>query len=400
MTLFWLLAGLILALALISLLRPLIFPEHKRPCFPTREQIEQLQAQQLLRAKGELNESDWQHLRQSVAEQWLEQVEHWLQQPRHVLAGWPLAIVLAFVLPLAGWQLYQQIGSPGVILAQSTTASPANTASDSPEALQQSLEARVKANPEDLEAWVLLARLHHELKRFEQAEQAYLKALKLAPEEPLILVELAENRLFASGQRAFDDQSRQWLRDALTIDPQNQKALWLLGLDASQHEQWALARQYWESLMPQLPAGSSVYEAVLKQLKKVHERLGEPLPDAWAKATESFSLKLHVELAPSLQNKLPEKAVLFVFARAADGPPMPVAARKLPLGTFPMEITLSDADSLMPQRKLSDLDQWIISARIAPEGQARSQAGTLEAQSVTVGKDDQQPIVLEINRVQ
>ena len=200
----------------------------------------------------------------------------------------------------------------------------------------------------------------------------------------MILVELAENRLFASGQRAFDDQSRQWLRDALTIDPQNQKALWLLGLDASQHEQWALARQYWESLMPQLPAGSSVYDAVLKQLKKVYEQLGEPLPEALQNAATPFKLKLRVELDASLQGKLPENPVLFVFARAAEGPPMPLAARKLPLGDFPMEITLSDSDSLMPQRKLSDQDRWIISARIASEGQARGQAGDLEARPVTL----------------
>ncbi len=398
MTLFWLLAGLILAFTLISLLRPLIFPAHKRPCLPTREQIELLQAQQILRARGELVEDDWQKLRQRMAEQWLEQVDAWMQQPRRALAGWPLAIVLAFALPLAGWQLYQRIGSPGILTVK--TASNATSPADSPQALQKSLEERVQVNPEDLEAWVLLARLHHELKRFDQAEQAYLKAMKLAPEEPLILVELAENRLFASGQRTFDDQSRQWLRDALTMDPQNQKALWLLGLDASQHEQWELAKHYWETLMPQLPAGSEVYAAVLKQLKQVYQQLGEPVPDTLAKTTAPFALKLLVELDASLQSKLPDNPVLFVFARAADGPPMPVAARKLPLGAFPMELTLSDADSLMPQRKLSDLDQWIISARIASEGQARGQSGDLEAEAVTVGKDTAQPVILKINRIQ
>ncbi len=389
MTLFFWSAGLLLAATLLWLLRPLLFPADTRPCLPTTEQLERMQAQNSLLEQGEWSREQWQKAREQLAQEWLEEVEGWLNRPTRALAGWPMAVVLAFVIPLAGWQLYQRIGSPGIIEAQAMlSADP-----DSPEALQWRLEQRLKANANDLEAWVLLARLHHEGKRYQAAEKAYLQALELAPEEPLILVELAENRLFASGERQFDDQARQWLRDALTLDPGNQKALWMLGLDASQHQQWELAREYWESLMPQLPAGSSVYQAVLEQLEDVYRQLGEPMPAYGAATAEGLKLRVRVQLDEALRDRLPADAMLFVFARALDGPPMPVAAVQQPVAAFPVEIVLDDQSSLTPQRRLSDLDGWQISARIASRGQARGGAGSLEAMPVVIRREQADELI-------
>ncbi len=405
MTLFWWSAGLLLALTLVWLLAPLIFPAHRRPCLPSRDQLELLQAQRLLRERGEIDEAQWQTIRDGLTQRWLEEVDAWLDRPQRLLQGWPLAVVLAFVIPLVGWQLYQRIGSPALIPILAQSAPPAQTdgnTPDSPEALRARLEERVEVNPGDVEAWVLLARMEHENQQFEQAEGFYLKALEAAPEEPLILVELAENRLFAGGKRTFDDQARQWLRDALTLDPQNQKALWLLGLDAQQHEQWALAIQYWETLLPQLDAGSSVWQAVRKQLLEVYPQAGQPVPQHLQEAAPppSLALRIRVELDEALRDALPPNPVLFVFARATEGPPMPVAAIRAPVTGFPLELTLDDSHSLTPQRKLSDLPGWIIAARIASEGQARGQQGSLEAPAVHVDREQSgDTIVLRIREV-
>ncbi|MDZ7826005.1 MAG: hypothetical protein U5R48_08335 [Gammaproteobacteria bacterium] len=112
--------------------------------------------------------------------------------------------------------------------------------------------------------------------------------------------------------------------------------------------------------------------------------LGEPAADA-AEAQEpaaseptatGASVRVLVELDPELQ--APEGATLFVFARAVDGPPMPLAAARLDAGDLPRLVTLDDSMAMMPGRSLSAADRVRIVARIASGDGVRARSGDLE----------------------
>jgi len=60
---------------------------------------------------------------------------------------------------------------------------------------------------------------------------------------------------------------------------------------------------------------------------------------------------------------------VFIFARASNGPPMPVAAKRVTIAQLPIDVELSDANAMMPQMKLSDFNEVQLVARVSRAGQ-------------------------------
>lgn len=106
-----------------------------------------------------------------------------------------------------------------------------------------------------------------------------------------------------------------------------------------------------------------------------------------------------VDLAPALKSKLAPDDTLFVFARQMGGPPMPVAAKRLPVSAFPVTVPLSDGDSPMPTLKLSQLPQVQLVARVAKGSGPAAQSGDLEADAVTADVNAGKTYTLTIDRV-
>jgi cytochrome c-type biogenesis protein CcmH len=75
---------------------------------------------------------------------------------------------------------------------------------------------------------------------------------------------------------------------------------------------------------------------------------------------------------------------LFVFARAVNGPPMPVSIVRATRKDLPFTFRLDDSTSPMPSRKLSDMDQVVIVARLSKSGRAAPESGDLEGMSEPV----------------
>ncbi|MNN68031.1 hypothetical protein D3C81_1837060 [compost metagenome] len=89
----------------------------------------------------------------------------------------------------------------------------------------------------------------------------------------------------------------------------------------------------------------------------------EPPPPA-----AQLAIKVSVSLAPELAAKVQPDDTLFIFARAASGPPMPLAAKRLKVADLPVEVSLSDADAMMPQLKLSNFAEIRLVARVSRAG--------------------------------
>ena len=132
----------------------------------------------------------------------------------------------------------------------------------------------MRENPADLEGWMLLGRSYKSLQRYPEARMALAKARELAPNDPLVAVELAEAMIFTSGPEEIGGPIREILEEAVAAEPQLQKGLWLLGIVAVEAGQDQKAIEYWERLMPLLDPASAVYASVQQQLDMARGRLG------------------------------------------------------------------------------------------------------------------------------
>lgn len=109
------------------------------------------------------------------------------------------------------------------------------------------------------------------------------------------------------------------------------------------------------------------------------------MPFAYAGGVVEGNIKLDPKLA---KNAKPED-VVFVFARAAQGPRMPLAVLRTRVKELPLKYRLDESMAMQPGMDLSHFDQVVVVARISLTGDALPQKGDLQGTSktITVGKD-------------
>jgi cytochrome c-type biogenesis protein CcmH len=110
-------------------------------------------------------------------------------------------------------------------------------------------------------------------------------------------------------------------------------------------------------------------------------------------------LRVQVALAPGLNGRLPPSTPVFIYAKAASGPPMPLAVQRATLADLPLEARLDDSMAMMPAMQLSNFPQVIVGARVSPSGQAMPRPGDLQGETGPVASDRAAPVGVEINRV-
>lgn len=297
---------------------------------------------------------------------------------------WPLlraargpALALIFGLGLATFLLYRLVGTPAALEAGSTHAAPATL----DDAVAQ-LRAELERNPNQPEGWALLGRSYAAQGQHTQARDALARAVQLAPDEPDLLVEAAQLRAMDDPQKRFDEDALRMLRHALEVQPRHQRGRWFIGVWQRQNGQPAEAARTWESLLADVdPATSGSLRAQIDDARSAADL--PPLPTAEPAASNGL-LTVTVDIAPSLATRLADGDTLFVYARQPDGPPMPVAAKKLPARGFPVTVSLSDADSPMPTLKLSQVQRVQLLARVSRSGDVTARPGDLETEPQTV----------------
>jgi cytochrome c-type biogenesis protein CcmH len=197
----------------------------------------------------------------------------------------------------------------------------------------------------------------------------------------------------------------------LQIEPTHQRALWLLGISDFQRKDYADAAKQWKTLLPLLPPGSRVTVAVQQELAAAEAHNGgstpnttlaaaDPAPASSSTATRAeVALTVTVKLDPKLAGEVKSGDTLFVFARAVDGPPMPLAVARLKASDLPAQVTLTDAMAMTPAMTLSKFPKVSVAARISKSGNAMPQAGDLESAPVEVVTDSHKPVALTIDKV-
>lgn len=303
-----------------------------------------------------------------------------------------LALVLIVALPLLTFSLYRFVGTPEAL---DPTFIAKNQAEPNITDAIAGLEQELKNNPDNADGWVLLARTRMAMGEFEAANQAFAKAIALAP-NPDLKTERAEALMRASSNRTFPEEAITLLKQVLVESPEHQRALFYIGLHFLQQGDLEQSESYLNKLLPQLDTKAA--NALREQINIARAQKNLPMLEM-AAVDDIPSIKLTISLDPTLASTIKPGAVLFVFAKSLDDKGPPVAAKRVDAVNFPIQLELSDADSLMPTAKLSSQEKVVVSARISTQGEAFARSGDIEADNVIVQTKNGKPSEIKLSRV-
>jgi cytochrome c-type biogenesis protein CcmH len=286
------------------------------------------------------------------------------------------AVVGACLLLVGG--LYALVGTPSALDAVNVQQPTTLT-----DAVGQ-LEAALQRDPSQVEGWRLLGQAYASGNQLDKARDAYARAAALAPDQSDILVEAAQASALADPQRRFDPAAVALLRHALAVQPQHQRARWFLGIAEFQAGKPADAAATWEPLLAQVDANTATQ--LRAQIDIARARAGLPALAEPATKSADRTLRVSVALDPEFaaRVRLDGTASVFVLARQAGGPPMPLAVEKHAVGELPFTTTLEDSDGPMPTMRLSSQDDVEVIARISMSGNAMPQPGDISSTPVRV----------------
>ncbi len=410
MTLFWFLCVSMTAVALAFVLLPL----WRQP--PPSSGVEanalnlQVIRQQLAEleqdlATGALDETQYQSARRDLEK---ELLLDYAEPPRSRAEGrakpW-MAAAIGLFLPAIAFAMYHQLGNPDII-SRSAGDTTVSTAMDHSQAqlpsmdqLVERLAQRLAQQPDNLDGWMMLGRSYLAMGRMQDAINAYGQAYKLAPGNVEILLAYAQSLGMAQGNR-LQGQPSQLIAQAEKISPEDPNVLWLSGVTSFEQADYPSALAKWEKVLAALEPGSDDAAEVSTAIEDARSRLGlgheKALPSLGAgtqtQATAATSpaprpeavipgaISFRVRLAAELQAKVLPSDRIFIYARAHNGPRMPLAAQSRQVSDLPLQITLDDSQAMTAEFKLSSFPQVIIGARISKSGSATPQSGDLEAE--------------------
>ena len=301
---------------------------------------------------------------------------------------WAVPLV-AVLVPLLSLGLYLRLGAVQMVDGNAAAAARHQQQSGGMdmEHVVQTLRERLKSEPDNVEGWVLLGRSLVALKRYDEAAEALAKAHKLVGDVPALLAEYAEVLAMSKGGD-MRGKPLELVNRALKKDPKNDHSLWLAGVAALQRQEYNTAIDYWNRLLAVVPKDSETAHLVRDNIDR-----------ARAKMTGAGAVKLRVELAPSLADKVSPDDTVFIFARASQDARMPLAVVRQRAGDLPVTVTLDDSQSVMGgPKKLSDYKEVVVVARVSKSGSATPQSGDLEG-SIQANVGGKSVVALSIDKV-
>ena len=301
---------------------------------------------------------------------------------RPAAPGKAIPVALAVVIPLTAVLLYLYLGNlQGLVALPHPAADMSSITADQFKDMTAKLAARMQKNPGDAEGWKMLGRAYRAIEQFGEANNAYGKAVELRPQDAELLADYAESLALAAG-RSLTGEPTRLLDRALKLEPRNTKGLTLSGSAAFERKDYKAAIGYWETVITQPGIDGELAAALQKGVDQSRALLtGKPV-SVVAAGKERVTGTVHLD--DSLKDKVNPDDAVFVFARAAAGPRMPLAIVKIKVADLPYKFTFDDSMSMMPEMKLSKFADVVIGARVSKSGGAKPMAGDLEGSSDTI----------------
>lgn len=285
------------------------------------------------------------------------------------------------------WKVRASAGPAAEQLMEGKLPSESDNKAHSLQEIIQGMQYQLQRNPQQPEGWFTLGVAYAQAEILPPALVAFERAWRLKPEETRYALTLAQARLF-SNQGRLDDFSRGLLSGVVTREPAHEGALLLLGLGAWRSGDAATAVPVLEQLLNvrQQRAANDPSPAMQEVVRALADARAQ-LRSGPASAV-SARLVVNVQADKSVAGTFSPDDVVYVFARALQGPPMPLAVARRKASELPLTIELDDAQSMTPDRPLSSVREIVVEARISRHGTPEKRSGDIEAVAVPVRQGD------------
>ena len=394
---FWIIVAALLALALVILLLPLLRAARAQQQDQRQQQNIQIarEKKQLLEAQladGEIDRAGFDAAYLDLQNALALELDRG-EAPAEAVRGKWMSVVVLLTIPCASILLYLVYGEYRVIenpqLAQAAPQQQNQTAPQmSMDEMVAVIEERLAENPDDAEAWFMLGRAQMVQRQYDEAVNAFRRSDALMADEPGILFALAD-ALAMQRNGKLTGEPEQLIQRGLQIAPRFPNGLWLAGAAAEQRQDYEAAHHYWSLLLPMItnnPESAGEVRELLAMLEQRDPSLAKAAAEVETAAAQQLSVR--VDISSELRAQADPGTAVFVYAKAMQGPPMPLAVKRLQLKDLPVTLALGDADAMMPAMKLSSFDQVIVGARVSFSGNPVAQSGDFYTEQDSVDSNN------------
>jgi cytochrome c-type biogenesis protein CcmH len=292
MILFWVIAAIMVAIALAFVLPPLFATDDSNPVDESKESNVSVYRDQLAELEADLrngiiSEDQYQQDRDAIERRMLEDVsanDSDTAKLSPVTSDRRPAYAIAIAIPVLALAIYLQIGNPRLQPQGRPAAPPETSAADSSQPDSQmtqpniqanvaALEKRLQQNPNDVQGWTMLGRSYTSMEKYQEASDAYAKATALKSDDADLWADYAFAMAMTNGQ-SLQGKPQELIAKSLKLDPDNPKALELAGSAAFETKDYKQAVVYWQRLLAKTPAGSELTQTItqrIAQAKKLAE---------------------------------------------------------------------------------------------------------------------------------
>ncbi len=344
-----------------------------------RDQLVELEAD---RHNGSLPQDQYESARAELERRVLD------ESPKGAGAGhpgqarrrWIAPVLIGVILPVVSVAMYTRLGSTdGLDVDAYLQRQAANITADDVAQMTLRLEQHLEQNPTDVEGWSMLGRARLALQQFDASAQAWGRAAELQPEDADVLTNYAESMAMAA-QGNLEGEPARLLAQALELEPAHPKALALSGSAAFARNDYSAAIGHWQKLLALSSSDEQLSAALETGIAEAKARLAQE----GGEARETITVAGNVILSPQLSQAVNPDDTVFIFARAASGPGMPLAVARVKVGELPYQFQFDDSMAITPERKISDFEQLVVGARVSKSGGATRASGDLEGYSAIV----------------
>lgn len=339
---------LAIAAGMLTVALLLIFTPLWRTNYSTRRRLRagraELRALEEAHSAGDLGPADYASRRADLAEGLLSIFD---DGPKRGRAALFIGLAVAVLVPLAVLGMYRWWGSPQTLGASAAvsgdTAMPMLDHGTDMQAAIAKLADKLREHPDDAEGWALLGRTYKATQHYTEARDALRRAVEAAPQD----ADLA--REYAAAETPVAETAVDVAETPVDAEAARNSAPVAESGGISQNNQ-----------VP--PTGLETVSGASKR---------------------SAQVVVKVALDPKFKDNVRPNDTLFVFAKAARGPPMPLAIARLTAAQLPTIVTLTDAMAMVPSMTLSRFSQIVVGARISKSGNAIAERGDLQTVSAT-----------------
>ncbi len=306
------------------------------------------------------------------------------------------AAIVAVFIPVFVLLIYLNLGRPDLIDAKpEQLAAEQSVTMEQIEQMLVGLEQRLQQQPDDIEGWQMFYKSNMVLERVDKALLAAEKLYQLQGDQPEALIRYADTLAMANNGQ-LGGQPFSLIEQALKLDPEHPNALWLAGLAANQQQDWQAAIDYWERLLDLVDENAEPVQQLKNMIAEVKTR--QHAADESAIDTKQFNITVDISFAPGFDYQPEDDDVLFVFARLADGPAMPIAVVRRNAAELPLQVTLDDTVSMLPGEELANLSNLEVIARISKDGDVKASTGDMYGNITVADANVTEPLQLLINK--